>query len=236
MIDKRVLMFSELALDERIKYGSFIYELIKYNIYFPEILRTLDKSDITYNKITVSAENQMLHLFDKLVEEFDKYFPLQYGQRYNIISKLLGLQVTVDYLHSKYYYNDKEYEKYYEDKIRIIFIKIFINNLKYNYALFENVFKDRRINLKKFDFNNSNQVKKVLNLLCDLAYCNLTNDILWLFDSIEMHIIRNENSIYRRKSKSKEDAMNKIITTNNNYVIKIIDNYNKRKDYLKYFK
>ena len=67
MIDKRVIMFSELALNERIKYGSFIYELIKYNLYFPEILRTLDKSDVTYNKIIISAENQMLHLFDKLV-------------------------------------------------------------------------------------------------------------------------------------------------------------------------
>ncbi len=236
MIDKIVLMFSELAINERIKYGSFIYELIKYNLYFPEILRTLDKSDVTYNKIIISAENQMLHLFDKLVEKFDKYFPLQYGQRYNIIGKILGLQVTADYLHCKHYYNDKEYEKYFEDKIRVIFISVFINNLKYNYELYENIFKDRRINLKRFDINNPNQAKKVLSLLSDLAYCNLTNDILWLFDSIEMHIIRDENSLYRRKNKSKEDMKNRIITTNNNYIIKIIDNYNKRKDYLKYFK
>ena len=46
VINNSIRNFAELALNEEINYGSFIYELIKYNMYFPNILSTLDKCEI----------------------------------------------------------------------------------------------------------------------------------------------------------------------------------------------
>lgn len=239
MINRNIFILSELALNEKLKYGSFIYELIKYNMYFPYIISSLDQSEVTSssnNNIKISANQQLLHLLDKLINEFDKCFPLQYGQRYDIVGKLLGLNLTIEYLHSKYYYEDKEYELYYEDMIRKIFITIFYNNLKYNYQLYFDIFSEKRINYTNIDLNKPLHVKKILNILSDLSYCNLTNDITWLFEDIESHIIRDKNSSYRKKQKSNKKCEERIISINSKYVNKIIENYNMRKKYLKYFR
>lgn len=239
MINRNIFILSELALNEKLKYGSFIYELIKYNMYFPYIISSLDQSEVissSNNNIQISANQQLLHLLDKLINEFDKCFPLQYGQRYDIVGKLLGLNLTIEYLHSKYYYEDKEYELYYEDMIRKIFITIFYNNLKYNYQLYSDIFSEKRINYTNIDLNKPLHVKKILNILSDLSYCNLTNDITWLFEDIESHIIRDKNSSYRKKQKSNKKCEERIISINSKYVNKIIKNYNMRKEYLKYFR
>lgn len=239
MINRNIFILSELALNEKLKYGSFIYELIKYNMYFPYIISSLDQSEVTSssnNNIQISANQQLLHLLDKLINEFDKYFPMQYGQRYDIVGKLLGLNLTIEYLHSKYYYEDKEYELYYEDMIKKIFITIFYSNLKYNYKLYSDIFSEKRINYTNIDLNKPLHVKKILNILSDLSYCNLTNDITWLFEDIESHIIRDKNSSYRKKQKSNKECEERIISINNKYVIKLIENYNMRKEYLKYFR
>ncbi len=65
MINRNVVLFSEMALNKNISYGSFIYELIKYNLYFPYILSSLDKTEVISNDNTnkkISAEEQMLYL------------------------------------------------------------------------------------------------------------------------------------------------------------------------------
>ena len=239
MINRNVVLFSEMALNKNISYGSFIYELIKYNLYFPYILSSLDKTEVISNDNTnkkISAEEQMLYLLNKLVAEFDKYFPLQYAQRNTIIGKLLGLNITIDYLHSKYYYDDKENYDYYTETIKKIFITVFYDNLKYNHLLYKDIFKEKRINYNKLDINNPTHINKLLNLLSDLTYCNLSNDSSWLFDDIESHLIRDRNSNYRKKQKNAIENEKRIISTNNKYIIEIISNYNSKKEYLKYFK
>ena len=74
------------------------------------------------------------------------------------------------------------------------------------------------------------------SILSDLSYYNLTNDITWLFEDIESHIIRDKNSSYRKKQKNNKECEERIISINNKYMNKIIKNYNMCKEYLKYFK
>ena len=235
--NSELMKFAEKAINSDLPYGSAIYQIISTHYSFHNTFLSLDKSEafagINSNK-KIPYDTQILLLLNKLFYQFDKFFPLLYNQRLNIIGHLLCFNRTNIYLSSKYSLTDNNYSEYYESLLNIIFIQAFYDNLHYNYSLFEKILKERRINYKKVDLNNISHQRKLLKLLSDLSFCNNKNDVSWLFDDLNTRIAEAKGHTCRQR-KTKEELEQKAISINQKYMKKIIEQYNQKKEYIKFF-
>lgn len=235
--NSELMKFAEKTLNSDLPYSPAIYQIISTHYSFPDTFTSLDKSEAfagTKSSKKIPYDTQILLLLNELLYQFDKFFPLLYNQRLNIISHLLCFNRTNIFLNSKYSLNDDRYSEYYEDLLNKIFIQAFYNNLHYNYSLFEKILKERRINYNKIDLNNITHQRKLLKLLSDLSFCNSKNDALWLFDDLNTRITNAKGHTYRQR-KTVEELEQNAISINQKYMKKIIEQYNFKKDYIKYF-
>ena len=237
MISRRIEKFANDVLNEKLDYGAFISQFVRISGNFPRVLKDLDDSEVVSNvdpNNVLTAEQQVMHLFNRLLGWFDKYFPTLYRYRLAIVGKLLDHEETIEYLQSKHYLGDNDYIKFFTDSISLIFVKSFYNNLKYNYDLYADILNERNINYEKLDLKKSSHLKKLLDLISDLAFCDKNFDSYYLFSNLDKDIQLFANNKYRKKANKDYKEHTKWINRVHNE--KIVENYNKKKNYIKYFK
>ena len=147
--------------------GPLIYSLIQNNNNLRKIINNIDNQKIVSNSnpnIIIRPDMQVIFLLDRLINRFDDHFPLLYKYRMLIIDNFLEYKECENYLLEKHYLGDNEYINYYENKLNLIFVKSFYNNLKYIKNELIDVFKENKINTKKLLLNNHDELKKLLNL------------------------------------------------------------------------
>lgn len=236
-VNKEINFFAKKALDSNLTYSAEIYRIARENTSFQEIYPIIDKNDALYGKDSskrISYDKQIMFLLNQLLLKCDIYFPLQYKNRKEIVSHILGYRRIIDYMNSKYSINDENYYEYYDKIINYNIIKPFYDNLRYNYDLFKDILKERKINIKKININIFRDQNKIIKLLSDFSFANTSNDIVWLFDDIESKILAVKGRTYRQR-KSPEQLEQGVIDTNQKHMKKIIEEYNNKKDYIKYF-
>ena len=125
MISRRIEKFANDVLNEKLDYGAFISQFVRISGNFPRVLKDLDDSEVVSNvdpNNVLTAEQQVMHLFNRLLGWFDKYFPTLYRYRLAIVGKLLDHEETIEYLQSKHYLGDNDYIKFFTDSISLIFV------------------------------------------------------------------------------------------------------------------
>lgn len=224
---KKIKKILETTLTLELNNGPLIYYLIKNNANLRKIIDNIDNKKVISklnSNIIINPEIQIIYLLDRLINRFDDHFPLLHKYRTLIINNFFEYSECKSYLLEKKYIGDNEYINYYENKLNIIFIKAFYNNLKYiQYELID-VFKENKINIKKISASNPTEIKKLLNLLSDFSYCYHRWDSAYLFTKIDSEINLNNE----RKTGILEDY--KL------HLNRIIENYDLKKEYLKILK
>ena len=175
--------------------GPLIYYLIQNNSNLRKIIDSSNNKKVISNlnaNTIINPNIQIIYLLDRLINRFDDHFPLLHRYRTLIINNFFEYNECKNYLLEKHYIGDNNYINYYENKLNIIFIKSFYNNLKYiQYELID-VFKENKINTKKLSSNNPTEIKKLLNLLSDFSYCYHRWDSTYLFTEIDSEIKLNK--------------------------------------------
>ena len=236
-MNKKIEKFANDVLKEDLNYSAFISHNVRLSGNFNRVLKDLDESVVVSNvdpNNILTAEQQVMHLFNRLLYWFDKYFPTLYRYRSIIIGKLLSYDETVEYLQSKHYLGDNNYIKFFTDSINLIFVKGFYNNLKYHYDIYADILKERKIDYKKLDLKKSSHLKKLLDLVSDLAFCDKEFDSYYLFNYIDNDIQLFVNNKHRAQANI--DYKEQCIWISKVHNEKIIEKYNMKKDYIKYFK
>jgi len=176
-----------------------------------------------------------IDLLDRLVNLFRNEF-------YEINSTEYSISCIIDsninrvekYLLSNVDVYDNNNIKYIKEQSYKLFISNFINNLRY-VETFKNILNERNIKVKVIDEYSLDECTEIVRLLSNLVFClKCRNIVSYLFQDIEKDI---EYHLKENSEKKYNDDYYKIKVIDHyktQYEI-IMDSYNNKKKYLKYF-
>ena len=129
---------------------------------------------------------------------------------------------------------DNKNIKYIKEQSYKLFISNFLNNLKY-IDVCSNALSERNIKNKSIDDYSLDECTMVVEFLSDLVFCMKgRNVVVYLFQNIEKDI---EHYVKNNKDKKYSDKYykDKVIEHYKMQYETIIESYNNKKEYLKYF-
>lgn len=217
-------------LQNNILHSEKCYDIVTYRLLQNHNLQnTILKNEKEIN------DKSFIDLLDRLVNLFRNQFYEINSTEYNINCIIdSNINRIENYLLSNINVYDNNNIKYIKEQSYKLFISNFIHNLRY-IDLFENILDERNIKIKSIDNYSLDECTKIVQLLSDLVFCMRGRDIIvYLFQDIEKDI---EYHLKNNEDKNYSDDYHKNIVINH-YKIqyeRMIDSYNNKKEYLKYF-
>jgi hypothetical protein len=217
-------------------YDMSIYKVINSGV-LDEIIKKINNEDVPCdvnpNEITSSNE-QFLGLLNRFVIFFKKNFCGLSEYTDESIKELIQSNINEfsNYLLSKHYLGDNKYIRFFEESLNRLAISNFVKNTEYSYEL-KKLFKDENIKIKNIDKYTFNEVMKISDLLSDLVFCYYNEfHTLLLFTDINKFM----SEYIDVQSKNEAKMINALINDFDFKCSFIIESYNKKREYLKYFK
>lgn len=217
-------------LQNNILHSEKCYDIVTYRLLQNHNLQnTILKNEKEIN------DKSFIDLLDRLVNLFRNQFYEINSTEYNINCIIdSNINRIENYLLSNIDVYDNNNIKYIKEQSYKLFISNFIHNLRY-IDLFENILNERNIKIKDIDNYSLDECTKIVQLLSDFVFCMKGRDIIvYLFQDIEKDI---EYHLKNNEDKKYSDDYHKNIVINH-YKIqyeRMIDSYNNKKEYLKYF-
>jgi len=225
IIESKINLLQDDILHSQKNYDIVTYRLLQN----PDLKNTILK-----NEKTISNKN-FIDLLDRFVNIFRNQF-------FNINSIEYNISCIIDsninrmekYLLSNMNIYDNKNIKYIKEQSYKLFISNFLNNLKY-IDVCSNALSERNIKIKSIDDYSLDECTMVVEFLSDLVFCMKgRNVVVYLFQNIEKDI---EHYVKNNKDKKYSDKYykDKVIEHYKTQYETIIESYNSKKEYLKYF-
>jgi hypothetical protein len=217
-------------------YDMTIYKIINSGV-LDEIIDNIDDkcvlSDINSNEI-ISSYEQFLDLLNKFIVFFKKKFNNLSFYIDELIKELIknNYYEFSNYLLSKHYLGDNKYIMFFEDNMNRLSILNFVKNIEYSSEI-KKLLKLNNIKIKNIKDYSFDEVLEISDLLSDLIFC-YSNEFHTVLLFTDMSKVIND-----LKSDNSNNNLDKIDAVINDFDFKckiIIDSYNNKRKYLKYFK
>lgn len=236
---KRIIEYK--LLNDGHYYDNLVFYLIRTK-YFDKIIAKIDDVEIIYG-VKVQENNNLtcsrfLFLLNSLVDIFKAKFPTIKGHFY-IMETIIecNTEIIEDFFFYDYNEIDIEYENIVREKIYKLLINSFVSNTKYVPEISE-LLKKKKIEIYPTVDYSFEECKVIIKLMQDIVFCNGGIGIDCLFDSIEIIINNQLDSLSNTVRERKGD--NYYIEKATNFYMKLYEKifikYEKKKPFIKYFK
>lgn len=233
-LETKKALLKAMILENDFYLDTAVYRLVSFECLDSIISRINDKSLLFGINIDNELNaNDFISLLSKLIDVFRETFINLQSVEYIfeiIITSIMDL--IEDYFFS---YKDKDNSKLINEKICKIIISNFISNCKY-ISCIEELLKEKNLKLQSVNKYNLKDSLTILELLSDLVFCKKGRcDNIILFESIDKKL----NSLKSRRSNKKynyEHYKNDFLSKNEIKYNRILNAYNNKKKYLKFFK
>ncbi len=186
----------------------------------------------------ISAEH-FLNLLNYLVDTLKLYLYNTKGINFALITIVrCNKDLVYEYLTLQNKLGNDEDKKTINKYIYKIFISNFIYNGKY-IDMVTNFLKDNDITIKKIDTYTFEELKTIANLLSDLVFCQMgAGKVYYLFYNItdELETWLNTPRVKNSKKHNEDEHKQIFLESYINSYKEMINAYNVRKKYLKYFR
>lgn len=233
----------KIILESDYPYSILTYKLINQG-YFKKSINKIDNvgvpSNVKPNEIT-SADEQFLQLLNRFIEFFDDSFYFLHSDSICYIHMIIetNYKELEKYLLSKHYLGDNNYIDFFQDSIYRIIVSNFIKNTVVSKTL-KNLFKNNKIPIKDVKDYTLDEILKINDLLSDIVLANAKNTFaaILLFDDIDKNISKIIKRMNKRKISSKDilDKKKSILSLSLFKIDSLIEEYEKKKDYLIFLK
>lgn len=215
--------------------NSILHSQKSYDIVTYRLLQNHNLKNMILNNAKEINDISFINLLDRLVNLFRNEFYEINSTEYNMSCIIdSNLNRVEKYLLSNIDIYDNNNIKYIKEQSYKLFISNFINNLRY-VGTFKIILDERNIQFKNIDEYSLDECIDIVRLLSDLIFCTKCRNIVsYLFQDIEKDI---EYHLKENNEKKYSDNYYKIKVIDHyktQYEI-IIDSYNSKKEYLKYF-
>lgn len=237
MAKSKKKQFIDVVLNQNVSNDCLIYKLINKNKDFQSVIRKVDDVPVVSKASDMYRNNsveQVIDLLEKLINRFDDKFPTMHQIRGIIIEELLRMDETKEYLLCKKYIGDNEHIDYFEKKLNYIFVYNFFESLKLMKYCLTKELDILKIDIDKISLDSESDLKMLCDLLSDLCWCGDSFNCANLFMNIYLY----EKDIYKKykPTGSKRERLSMVVDYFSMQFHVIISDYDKKKDYLKYFK
>ena len=143
------------------------------------------------------------------------------------------------YLLSKHYLGDNNYIDFFQDSIYRIIVSNFIKNTALSKSL-KKLFRNNKIPIKDVKDYTLDEILKINDLLSDIVLANAKNTFsaIMLFDDIDRNISKITKRLNQKNISSKDilDKKKSILSLSLFKIDSLIEEYEKKKDYLIFLK
>ncbi len=221
------------------------YHLIYYSLLDKYIEAVVD--DTFYAKIELKDDEinakRFISLLEYLVKSIrEKFFctNIRFFEIEEIMSS--NIELLDEYFYYKGNFSSMRSNPKLDSILNRLIITNFINNARY-IDFIESLLNENHIALKEVSEYSEKEIKKIIELLNDIIFCQRTRKhYSCLFENISKRLEQKLLALKLRRKKiyndekSKENFINKFIQDYYKDYVILMNNYNKRKEYLKYFK
>lgn len=234
----------QLFLESDTHLNPLIYRLLERD-FLDKIIQYIDDEPVPCNvnpEDLTSADEQFLLLLNRLIMYFRRYFPKIYDfTDYAIETIVTGNSILAhNYLLSKHYLGDNDYIDFFNQSIWQLLVSNFLCNGKHVYQV-KHLLKSNKIKYStNIDDYSLDELKKIINLLSDLVYCASSEyRAFYLFGDIDADLCKRLEDIEKEREYTLKDVDFHNKNLEEFYSVQydiIIEEYMKKRKYLKYFK
>ena len=217
------------------------FKIINESIYLSEVVRLME--DKALKQIICSIDEESFYddveKKDKLsvkrfIELLNNYVEIFRGIFVNMRNYTFELKSSISYCDNliEKYFSNKTNDNNQDDYVYKIIFYNFLDNAKYVPHI-TTLLRENDISIKNVMNYNHEECLKIIQLMSDLVFCRGNVPITYLFTNITEHLeMLKENS--KNKENLIQDEEKYLNSVNRDYEI-IIQDYESKKQYLKYF-
>ena len=220
-----------------------VYKLVHSDL-LKSTIRKIDNIDVPCNvnpnKIT-SANEQFLQLLDRFITYFNDSFYFLHTYSYLCIKLIIetNYKKVEKYLLSKHYLGDNDYISFFNNSIYRIIVANFVKSVNISPKL-RRLFTQEKIAIKNINDYSLDEILNINDLLVNIVFSNAKNffNTVYLFDDIPK-VIKDKIKQMEKKKLDKAKILEQQDGLTFFYSMQIdslIEEYLKKKKYIKYFK
>lgn len=233
----------KIVLESKYPYSFMVYRLIHQDI-FKRTIAKIDDVGVPCNvnpKEITSANEQFLQLLNRFIEFFDNSFYFLHIDSECYIHTIIqtNYKELEKFLLSKHYLGDNNYIDFFQESIYRIIISNFIKNVELSKNL-KKLLKREKIAIKPIKNYTLEEIIKINDLLSDIVLANAKDSFtaIMLFDDVNKSISQILKNMEKDKWTKKDilDRKKSITNFTLNRIDSLIEEYEKKKDYLIFLK
>ena len=243
MSENKREVLEKIILESKYPYSMLVYKLVHSNL-LKSTIKKIDNIDVPCNvnpnEIT-SANEQFLQLLDRFITYFNDSFYFLHTYTHLCIKLIIetNYKDMEKYLLSKHYLGDNDYIPFFNNSIYRMMVANFIRSINISSKL-RKLFIQEKIAIKNINDYSLEEIFKINDLLENIVFANARDSFntIYLFDDISK-CIYNRVKQMKKKKLDKTKILSLEESLNLFYSMKIdslIEEYFKKKKYIKYFK
>ena len=243
MSENKREVLEKIVLESKFPYSMLVYKLVHSDL-LKSTIKKIDNigvpCNVKPNEIT-SANEQFLQLLDRFITYFNDSFYFLHTYTYLCIKLIIetNYKDMEKYLLSKHYLGDNNYISFFNNSIYRIMVANFIKSVTLSPKL-RKLFKQEKIAIKSINDYSLEEILRIKDLLVNIVFANAKDSFnsVYLFDDIPK-FIDDKAKQWKKKKLNKANILTQQDSLTLFYSIQIdslIEEYNKRSKYIKYFK